>query len=235
MWDRNRVAGAIKRVDAMHEPRTADPSRACEQYRACAEKRADFDYHGPCRKRVTDPQQFPRFFAPRPARNLLRQAQANVKLLGKATLRGHLTDQIAAEYFPREPAKCPTGPAPSWQPLEQTRSIAARMATTNANPRLIANILAYRRRADTPISSKCKLKSRSTPCSVIMVLVGIVNHKKWLTIPRGRNRPQHTGGTSTSSRRRGARGPRRGARRSRYIRSHSRISLRSRRSARQRR
>jgi hypothetical protein len=61
--------------------------------------------NGACRKRVTDPQQFPRFFALRPARNCLRQAQAKFKLLGKATLRGHLTDRFAAECFPREPAK----------------------------------------------------------------------------------------------------------------------------------
>src|SRR5882757_9047783 len=94
MWDRKRVAGAIKRVDAMHEPGAEDPSRACEQYRARAEKRADFDYDGACRKRVTDPQQFTRFFAPRPARNCLRPAQENFKILGKATLRRHLTDQL---------------------------------------------------------------------------------------------------------------------------------------------
>src|SRR6266436_2994153 len=130
MWDRKNVAGAIKRVDATHEPRTADPSRACEQYRACAEKRADFDYHGACRKRVTDPQQFPRFFASRPARNRLRQAQANVKLFGKATLRGHLPDQFAAEYFPREQAKYSYWPRAFLGPLEQTRTIAAPMATT---------------------------------------------------------------------------------------------------------
>src|SRR6266851_8395270 len=94
MWDRKRIASAIKRVDAMHDPGAADPSRSCEQYCARAKKRADFDYNGACRKRVTAPQQFPRFFAPRPARNCLRPAQANFKLLGKATLGRHLTDQL---------------------------------------------------------------------------------------------------------------------------------------------
>src|SRR5947209_11690924 len=45
-----------------------NPSRSSEQYSARAEKRANFDYDAACRKRVTHPQQFVRFFAPGPAR-----------------------------------------------------------------------------------------------------------------------------------------------------------------------
>src|SRR3984893_18670482 len=134
MWDRKRVAGAIKRVDAMYESRTADPSRAREQYRAGAEKRAEFDYYGACRKRVTDPQQFACFFAARPARNRLRQAQANFKLLDKATLRGHLLGQFAAEDLSREPGNSSYFPGAPSTPLVQAGSLAALLTTTHANP-----------------------------------------------------------------------------------------------------